>query len=166
MDLMLALPVGRLRAALLVLTVAACALMSLAAAPIASAHDAAENPQRCTSARDAVGWARTECWAPSTAYPAVEGWYGIAGRPGSCGFQPISNYFGTGYVGAQCLVQATVETFRWTGTSWVAKRIAVGREGYLAPYQGASQWRWLYVTGADAGWYAIAASDVGIRWAI
>ncbi|MBC7460526.1 MAG: hypothetical protein H7287_04120 [Thermoleophilia bacterium] len=161
---MLVLPVGRLRAALLLLTVAVS--VALVGAPTASADQTTQSPQRCTSARGADGWGRTHCWAPSTSYPSVQGWYGIVGRPGDCGFQPIAGYFGVGYIGAQCLVQATSVTYRWNGTAWTTKRLAVGREGYIAPYQGAEQWRWIYVTGEDADWYAIAAADVGIKWAI
>ena len=57
---------------------------------------------------------------------------------------------------------------RYTGWSyrngaWSRITLSAGEQGYLFPYAGAPDWRWVYVDRVR-DWVAVSASDVGIVW--
>jgi hypothetical protein len=99
------------------------------------------------------------CWAPSTLYPNLQGWYAKIGRPGDCSYAPFKRYFAQGYVGPVCIAMPRYDAYTLVDGAWKAGKVSVGATGYVYPY--AQGWRWVYV---NNGWVAMRALDVGIYW--
>lgn len=99
------------------------------------------------------------CWAPSTAYPGLAGWYAKVGRPGDCNYAPFAGYFWAYPSSLQCLAIPRYDAYALTNGGWSHVSVVAGTTGYVYPYTAG--WRWVYVSD---GWVAMQAADVGLLW--